>query len=148
MLSYLLLQVKLTFLCKLQRFTRCDVHTCYLRADHERLPKQKHAETAGSHVARSRSRRRRRKRPSLSLSLSCSPPGSASPRFSGCELREVLSTHLWFSSGTSPSRWPPPWPLWAPRSSSPSTSSIRGECGHRRRNTAPSKRWDGADVTK
>lgn len=38
----------------------------YLRASSERLSKQKHAETAGSHVARSRGRRRRRKRPSLS----------------------------------------------------------------------------------
>lgn len=49
----------------MQRFTRCDVRTCYFRAARERLPKQKHAETAGSHVARSQKQKKVEKEASV-----------------------------------------------------------------------------------
>lgn len=66
---------------------------------------------------------------------------SHAARPAAAQQRQEAAPHIWFSSGTSPSPWPPPWLPWAPRSSSPSTTSTRGGYGPRRRSTARSRRW-------
>ena len=128
-----------------------------LQAAHERsmffLPLERlEPKTSGeprSHVERPAAQPEERTELSVSPINKNQWPSTSSTSFSSTSstssstLQPVRSgrSTLWFSSGTSPSPWPPPWLLWAPRSSSPSTSSTRGEYGLHRRSTAPSKRW-------